>query len=181
MTTNQANPKNQPTKKPGNFAEALLELGGRRTNTNSPDRQNQAERPTGHVEHDWQRKELRQKLHQEIMNTQVYSRENEEVKQKIEEVLAELKKLAAEIATLGSDIDKAVHEAVVNPGTYHVNFFEALRRFLLQLRKRVHESSDWLAISSQRKQAQNHYWGGVKKAGTSFMLSNERTLATQAG
>lgn len=176
---NTSNKSSQSTyKKPRNFAEALLELGRKTTETDkSP---SPVENGSSRVEHDW-KNQLRLERHKEITTTSVFSREQEEVAQKIKEVQEELKKLAKELAALGSEIDKAITETVVNPGTYHLNFFESLRRYLYQLRKKASESKDWLAISQQRKQSQNHYWGGVKKSGTSFMLSSERTLATQSG
>ncbi len=168
-------------KKPRNFAEALLELKGSRKSPSRKESHSDNNDASGKVEHDWKKDRLKLERHKEVSNTQIFNREQEEVKQKIQEVLEELKNLAKELATIGSEIDKAVHEAVVNPGTYHVNFFEALRRYLLQLRKKASESKNWLAISQQRKNAQNHHQTGVKKSGTSFMLSSERTVATQSG
>lgn len=164
-------------KKPANFAEALLELGNRQNSNHSPEVK-QGEQ--GKVEHDW-KNQLRLERHKEVINTSVFNREQEEVAEKIKEIQEELKKLAKDLAILGSEVDKAIHEAIVNPGKYHLNFFESLRRYLQQLRKKAAESKNWLAVSQQRKQAQNHYQTGVKKSGTSFMLSSERTIATQTG
>lgn len=171
-----SNKSSQTTyKKPSSFAEALLEV------SSSPNDRpvDQAEKAT-QSETNWQ-EIFRRERHKEVVNTQVFSQEQLEVEKKISEVQAELKKLAEEIAHLATDIGKSIETTIANPGTYHLNFFESLKRYLHQLRKQVAESKDWLAVSQQRKQAQNHYWGSVKKAGTSFMLSSERTSATQSG
>ena len=78
-------------------------------------------------------------------------------------------------------LQKAIEAEIENPGTYHVNFFEKLKKFIIQLRKQVAESGNWLEISNQRKVAQRHYWGNVKKSGTKYMLSHDRSVATQPG
>lgn len=175
MNNNQTNQKPTRFKKPSNFTEALLELGGKpSTSKNSKEQNNQ-------VEKDWLKNRLKKERHQEVISTPVFDRQQEEIKSKISQIQEELKKLATEIANLGEGVDKAVNQQINNPGAYHLSFFEALKRYLVQLRKKASESKNWLAISQQRKQSQSHYWGSVKKSGTKFMLSQERTLATQAG
>ena len=69
----------------------------------------------------------------------------------------------------------------MDPGIYHVNFFERLRSILKVLREQIDDSRTWLALSAQRKQKKLGYWGMFKKHGTSFGLSNERSIATSAG
>lgn len=119
--------------------------------------------------------------HREITETKIFDRKEEEVKAKISAIKEQLKLLIKELAGMDKELEKAIEEEIVNPGTYHLNFFEKLRKFLIDLRKRVADSANWLEISSQRKAAQQGYWGNVKKSGTKYMLSQERTLATQAG
>lgn len=119
--------------------------------------------------------------HREVVSTPIYDRQQEEVKAQIDALRQELRALAKEMAGLGQSVQKAVEEEVVNPGTYHIGFFEQLKRYIKLLRKQVSESKNWLALSAQRKQSQKHYWGQVQKSGTKFMLSQERYMATQAG
>lgn len=124
----------------------------------------------------------RQRRHQEIINAEpLYDRRAEEVKQQIKALQEELRMLAADLAAAGTGIQKAIEEEVVNPGAYHLSFFEALRKFIANLRKQVAESSNWLDESNQRKQAQRHYQMGMKKSGTKFTLSQERQVATSVG
>lgn len=105
--------------------------------------------------------------------------EEPHLKQEIESIRAELKALATSIKTLSSDIQKTVNEVPVDPGVYHKNFFERLRSILVLLREQIDDSHAWMSMQGNRKQ--KGYWGKYKKHGTSFGLSNERTLATQAG
>jgi Domain of unknown function (DUF5660) len=117
----------------------------------------------------------------EVRRQPVVLQEDQQVlKQQIDAVRAELKALAASVKSLNSDIQRTIIEAPVDAGIYHKNFFERLRSILQLLREQIDDSRSWLSLFSARKQKRG-YWGMYKKHGTSFGLSNERTLATQAG
>lgn len=117
----------------------------------------------------------RPEVHRPVMHL-----EDVNLKQQIEAVRAELKALAASLKTLNLEVQKAVAEVPVAPGVYHLNFFERLKSILRILREQIDDSRTWLAMHTARKQKKN-YWGMFKKHGTSFGLSSERTMATQAG
>lgn len=104
-----------------------------------------------------------------------------ETKQKLEAIRQELKALAKSIQGLSSDIQTAVMDMPVEPGVYHMNFFEQLKIMLGHLREQVDDSRTWLAAWSANVKKKRGYWGMYKKHGTTFGLSSERTLATQAG
>jgi hypothetical protein len=106
--------------------------------------------------------------------------EEPHLKQEIESIRQELKALASSIKSLNSEIQKTVTEVPVDPGIYHKNFFERLRSTLQLLREQVDDSRTWMSLQNNKKQKKG-YWGSYKKHGTSFGLSNERSLATQAG
>lgn len=106
--------------------------------------------------------------------------EEQGIKEQIEAVRAELKALAASIKNLNQDIQKAVVEVPVDPGIYHLNFFDRLRGILKLMREQIDDSRSWLSMSTNRKKKMG-YWGMFKKHGTTFGLSHERNLATQAG
>jgi len=106
--------------------------------------------------------------------------ESTEIKQKIESIRLELKALSQSIKSLRQEISKSVMEVPVDPGIYHLNFFEHLRTYLQAMKEQVDDSRTWLMASNNRK-AKKGYWGQFKKHGTSFGLSNERSIATSAG
>jgi len=110
----------------------------------------------------------------------VFQEDQQVLKQQIDAVRQELKALAASVKSLNTDIQRTIIEAPVDPGIYHKNFFERLRSILQLLREQIDDSRTWASLFSQRKQKRG-YWGMYKKHGTTFGLSNERTLATQAG
>jgi hypothetical protein len=106
--------------------------------------------------------------------------EDPHVKQQIESVRMELKALSKSMQALHSEIKKAVAETPVDPGVYHVTFYEKLLVVLKMLREQIDDSRSWLTVHSTR-QKKVGYWGMFKKHGTTFGLSNERSLATSAG
>lgn len=111
----------------------------------------------------------------------VYSRKDEQIKLEVKAIRQELKNVAKQAGVMGQQLEKASFNAVVSPGTYHLNFFERLRQVLTELRKKLSESNTWLTACNKRVQKRSHYWRQVKKSGTKFMLSQERYMATQMG
>ena len=107
-------------------------------------------------------------------------REEPGVKEKVAEVRAQLVGLAATIKKFNRDVERAVEEIPARPGIYHLNFLERLRGVIMILKQQIEDSGSWLALWSQRKQ-KKQYWGLYKKHGTSFGLSSERGVSTQAG
>lgn len=103
-----------------------------------------------------------------------------ETRQQLEMIRTELKALIASLRNLNQEVQSAVNQEVVHPGVYHLNFYEQLRTFIKVLRQQVEDSRTWLASFNTRKKKMG-YWGMYKKHGTTFGLSNERSLATSAG
>lgn len=107
--------------------------------------------------------------------------EQVQIQQQLAQVRAELKALTAAMKNLHQEIEKAIDEIPPAPGIYHLNFMDRLRSIIKILREQIDDSRSWLALTAQRKQKKLGYWGMFKKHGTSFGLSSERALATQAG
>ncbi len=123
------------------------------------------------------------KYEYERQETVIFNRHQQEIDQKINHIRAEIQKIAQEVVSLDQSIQTVIHQEITHPGTYHLNFFEKLLSFLQILRKRVTESRHWASLQSQRIHAQSYYWhmANQKVAGTKFLLSQERTVATQTG
>lgn len=116
----------------------------------------------------------------EVIRQPMIRREEVNLKQQIDAVRQELKAIAQSLKSLQQEVQKAVDDVPVEPGIYHLNFMARLRSVLLILREQIEDSRSWLALFTSRKKQKN-YWGMVKKHGTKFGLSSERTMATQAG
>lgn len=107
-------------------------------------------------------------------------REEIGIKEKLEAVRLELKTLVATIKKFNSQVERAIEDIPTHPGVYHLNFLERLRGVIMALRQSIEDSSSWLALWTSRKK-KKQYWGLYKKHGTSFGLSSERNVSTQAG
>lgn len=111
----------------------------------------------------------------------VFSAKEQETKNKVATLLAEVKKLSQAVGKLESQIDNTASIAPVNPGVYHETFFEKLISFVKSMTKNVNSASNWLSTSSSKARKNPYYWQQVKKSGSNFYLSQERYMSTQAG
>ena len=110
------------------------------------------------------------------------ARENTQVlEMKIQEIIVELKRLTKSSKMLEVEFREAtVEQRIVNPGKYHVSFFEWLLTVVKTARIKVEDSGAWLSMFASKKN-KRQYWNMFKKHGTTFGLSNERVVATQTG
>ena len=107
--------------------------------------------------------------------------ENRELNAKISEIIIELKKLTKSSKELEATFKEiAVEKNPVNPGKYHLNFFEWMISAIRSARMRIEDSKNWAGLFASKK-TKKDYWSSFKKHGTSFGLSGERIVATQTG
>lgn len=104
----------------------------------------------------------------------------EQTRQQLEAVRQELKALSQSLKNLSKEVQSAIETTPVDPGIYHINYYDQLRIFIRVLRQQIEDSRAWFSMSAGRKKKMG-YWGMYKKHGTTFGLSNERSLATAAG
>lgn len=161
-------------KLPGDF---LRQSGLRPQNKQNPQSQELMYREETE---EWQSKLKQSEVirHQEKL---VFSSRDQETKKQVSLLLQEVKKLSGAVQNLDQKIQVAVIQAPVDPGLYHVNFFEKLVSFIRLLTKSVEDAAVWSSAHASKGKKKSHYWGKVKESGTKFMLSQERYMATQAG
>lgn len=123
-------------------------------------------------------KELGQIQQQERL---LFKQSEQNTQLQIRGILEELQKLVASTTTLAEEVEVAVQQAPVDPGIYHLSFFEKLRQTIILFKRQIEDSSTWLAAFNQKAKRHNYYWGQVRKSETKFMLSQERYMSTQAG
>lgn len=111
----------------------------------------------------------------------IWTRRQQETELQIKALIVELKKLAQLTTSLAKEVKIAAEQVPVEPGSYHLTFFEKLRQTILLFKQHIEQAASWLQSSNQKAQKRNYYWSQVRKSGTKFMLSQERYMATQAG
>ena len=93
-----------------------------------------------------------------------------------EEILA----LSISTQSLAEESKVAAMQAPIEPGVYHVIFFEKLLEFVKSFRKKIDEASIWLQSTNKRAEKKN-YWTRYKKHGSKFLLSPDHYLSRSAG
>jgi len=107
--------------------------------------------------------------------------EKQEVKIRIQALREEIIKISQSVQQLKKEADIAIIQETPDPGEYHLNFLENLIQFLISLRQKIEEGDTWLSAFNQRSKKRNYFWKQVKKSGAKFLLSSDRTPATQMG
>lgn len=106
---------------------------------------------------------------------------NNEIDTKLEQIMLELDKLIDSSSELERRFEVlSLQEKPVEPGKYHLNFFEWILSVISATREQIEDSSAWLG-AVQSKKSKKSYWSMFKKHGTSFGMSNERMVSTQTG
>ena len=95
-------------------------------------------------------------------------------------LMQEVYSLAQSTQGLGEAVEVASMQAPVNPGIYHVSFFEKLLSFMKSFRKRIENASLWLNTTNSRAEKKN-FWSTYKKHGSKFLLSPDHYLQRSAG
>ncbi|KKR31643.1 MAG: hypothetical protein UT63_C0064G0025 [Candidatus Gottesmanbacteria bacterium GW2011_GWC2_39_8] len=133
-------------------------------------------------------KEKSQKKSNEVVVYSFHAREKtaeqNEMQKEVQEILHALKQqvklLEKSEKGLAKDLSKVTVESLPEKtGIYYLRFFEWLLVLIKQVRAKVEEGKTWLDCMQGKKK--KGYWGMYKKHGTGFGLSNERSMATQAG
>lgn len=108
--------------------------------------------------------------------------ENRELSQQVEQIMVEIQRLISSSAVLETQFAAvAVEQKPKEVGKYHTHFFEWMLITIRNARAKVEDSGAWLATMSGKKGKKGNYWSEFKKHGTSFGMSNERSVATQTG
>lgn len=111
----------------------------------------------------------------------IASKNKNEIKGQVQEILIELRKISKSSKELEVEFKDVAFESMpVNPGKFHLNFFEWVLSQIRRARMRIEDSAHW-AKTIKGKKSQKQYWNLFKKHGTSFGLSGERVVATQTG
>ncbi|MFI5241330.1 MAG: DUF5660 family protein, partial [Microgenomates group bacterium] len=105
---------------------------------------------------------------------------SDELRVQLHALVSEVNKLAQTTGNLADETKIAMMEAPVNPGIYHIIFFEKLLTFLRSFRQKIEESHIWLQETNKRAQKKN-YWSMYKKKGSSFLLAPDHYLQRSAG
>lgn len=133
--------------------------------------------------------EKNQKLRQQLtLERSIRQAENSQVDKKTNELRIQLKAIQEEVLVLAEgtqDLAEATQIAAmqvpIEPGVYHLIFFEKLLEFIKSFRKRIEEASVWLHATNRRAVKKNVWGARYKKSGAKYLLSGEHYVSRSAG
>ncbi|MCS7092213.1 MAG: DUF5660 domain-containing protein [Patescibacteria group bacterium] len=133
--------------------------------------------------------EQMQKMRKSIaLERRLLQEEQARTEKKSQELKAQLNAIQQELLTvvkstqgLAEEVQIAAMTSAVNPGLYHIVFFEKLLAFIKSFRAKIQEAQTWLYAVNKRSQKKNMWGINYKKHGAKYLLSSEHYLQRSAG
>jgi hypothetical protein len=110
----------------------------------------------------------------------VSQEKSNQLRVELQALMQEVQKVAVSTQNLAEQTQIAAFQVPVEPGIYHINFFQTMLEFLQSFRKKIDLAATWLSSSNKRAEKKN-YWAMYKKKGSSFLLSPDHYLQRSAG
>jgi hypothetical protein len=104
-----------------------------------------------------------------------------DLKMELRAIQEELLMIVQGTQELAEETETAAMQSTVNPGLYHIIFFEKLLDFVRSFRKKVESANEWLASVNKRSSKKNMWGQNYAKHGASYLLSGEHYVARSAG
>jgi hypothetical protein len=103
-----------------------------------------------------------------------------ELRLQLQAIVEEVAMLAQNTQELAEEVQVATMQAPIEPGVYHLVYFEKLLEFIRSFRKNIGQAKNWLHSSNKRAQKKN-YWASYKKHGGKFLLAADHYVSRSAG
>lgn len=114
-------------------------------------------------------------------NEQYTTRQTQELKLQLKALQGETEKIAKSTIQLSQEIKIATIQATVEPGVYHIVFFEKLLSFIKAFRKKINQANLWIQSANKKASKRRTFWGQVSKSGAQRLLSSEDYSQRSAG
>lgn len=135
-----------------------------------------------------QHEELKKLRQQTALERRLLEEERIQVEKKTNELRIHLTAIREEIIVLAKNTENLAEEtqiaamqAPIEPGVYHVIFFEKLLEFINSFRKKIEEAGVWLHAVNKRASKKNAWGANYKKHGAKYLLSGEHYVTRSAG
>ena len=128
---------------------------------------------------------LRHQLHLErtlrLEEKETIDKKTNELRIQLSSIQEEILELAQGTQDLAEETQIAAMQAPIEPGIYHILFFEKLLEFVKSFRKKIEEASVWLHATNKRAAKKNAWGANYKKHGAKYLLSGEHYISRSAG
>lgn len=112
--------------------------------------------------------------------SRVTKEKSNDLKVELQALMQEVQKVAASTQNFAEMTQIATVSAPIEPGIYHISFFQNVLEFMQSFRKKIDLAATWLQSSNKRAEKKN-YWSQYKKKGTTFLLSPDSYSQRSAG
>jgi len=109
-----------------------------------------------------------------------FEEKTNQLRLELQAIMQEVQHLAKATANLGAEVKTAAFQAPINPGKYHLVFFEKILETIQSFRKKIESAGVWLASVNKRTQKKG-FWNQYKQQKSSFLLNPESYNARSAG
>lgn len=119
-----------------------------------------------------------EKEHQSIIHNH-----DQAIQKEIESIRSEIALLVESSEQLDTEIAKVALEPSIDNSQYQLNFLQRMRTLIVNLRKNISESTNWLYLFQTKKKKRNAFWNNVKKkqgGGEQYLFSSEHSTARSA-
>lgn len=120
----------------------------------------------------------RKLLEEERVRTE---KKKNELRLQLKAIQEEILILAEQTGQLAEETQVAAMQVTVEPGVYHVIFFEKLLDFIKSFRRKIEEAQVWLHTVNRRAAKKNAWGARYQKSGAKYLLSGEHYLQRSAG
>lgn len=111
----------------------------------------------------------------------ILEKKTNELRMQLSAIQEEILTLVQKTENLAEETKVAAMQAPVEPGEYHVIFFEKLLEFIKSFRKKIEEAGVWLQTLNKRIAKKNAWGARYAKYGAKYLLSGEHYLQRSAG
>lgn len=108
-------------------------------------------------------------------------KKSNELRIQLSAIREEIIVLAQKTEGLAEETQIAAMQAPIEPGVYHVIFFEKLLEFINSFTRKIEEAGVWLHAVNKRAARKNAWGANYKKHGAKYLLSGEHYLQRSAG
>jgi hypothetical protein len=104
-----------------------------------------------------------------------------ELKMQLKAIQEQILVVASKTEGLTEEIQVAAMQTTVDPGEYHIIFFEKMLEFINSFKMKVESAAEWLSAVNTRVAKKNKWGANVAKHGAKYMMSGEHYVARSAG
>lgn len=131
----------------------------------------------------WERRERRERRTPILREHLLYVGEKREIRQRIEVILTEIRRITQETRGLERQVKNfVVEEAPQKPGVYHLFFFGRILQVLQKARRMIEDAAIWLAVWQTRMRKKGLLAGyGFSRGRKSITACIQQMLGSEMG